>query len=116
MNANELESLKKTNAELLLALRECADALAYAAFNYDGSKLEGLKPNLVESTGVSDTALIAERRARNLLEAHRTPAANAGGLSDELSTALRLLEKGFECSDYAPNFPLSSLTLPQTYE
>lgn len=49
------------------ALRECANALAYAAYNIDGKTLDELDPRLSESTGVSDSCLIAERTARAAL-------------------------------------------------
>lgn len=49
--------------------RRAADALAYAAFNLDGSKLENLPIGIVESTGAAETALIAERELRAMLSA-----------------------------------------------
>lgn len=57
--------------DLIAVLRECADALAYIAYNYDGSKLEGLDPRISESTCAAKTALIAERSARAAIEADR---------------------------------------------
>jgi hypothetical protein len=59
-------------------LRECADALAYVAYNYDGSKLEDLAPNIVESTSPSTTALIAERRARAAIRSMKRQAISEG--------------------------------------
>lgn len=49
--------------ELLERLNDCIEALKYAAFNYDGRKLESLPDGIIESTGVSDTCLIAVRDA-----------------------------------------------------
>ena len=51
------------------AVKGAADALAYAAFNIDGSKLENLPLGITESTGASETALIAERDLRALIAA-----------------------------------------------
>lgn len=61
--------------DVVFVLQQCADALAYAAYNYDGSNLEDLKPGIVESTGVSDTALIAERNAREAIRVLKSVAA-----------------------------------------
>ena len=49
------------------ALRDCASALAYAAFNIDGKTLDDLDPRLSDSTDVSASCLIAERSARAAL-------------------------------------------------
>lgn len=59
----------QTTPGLIDVLREAADALAYAAYNFDGSKLDDLPANIVESTGVSETALIAERNVRAAIRA-----------------------------------------------
>lgn len=48
-------------------------ALEYAAFNYDGSKLENLRPGLLDSTGVSDSCLISVREINHLLSSLPTP-------------------------------------------
>jgi len=52
--------------KLIERLDACSRALVYAAYNYDGAKLEDLPVNIIESTGVSDTCLI-EIRENNLL-------------------------------------------------
>jgi uncharacterized protein YfeS len=49
------------------AMLYAEDALAYAAFNINGSKLENLAPGLMESTCPADTALIAQRQLRAAL-------------------------------------------------
>jgi hypothetical protein len=55
----------------LHVLRRTADDLAYVAYNIDGSKLDDLPAGLVESTGASETALIAERNCREAIAAVR---------------------------------------------
>lgn len=55
--------------EITERLLRCNAALEYAAFNYDGSKLEDLPDNMIESTGVSDTCLIEVRENLKFLEA-----------------------------------------------
>jgi hypothetical protein len=59
--------------DLLSALRQCIDALEYAAYNYDGAKLADLPPGIMESTGVSDTCLIAVRDAISVIHKATTP-------------------------------------------
>lgn len=49
-------------------LKKCKYALEYAAYNYDGAKLENLPLTMVESTGVSDSALLAARDIEQFLE------------------------------------------------
>lgn len=57
--------------DLLALLKMTADDLAYVAYNMDGSKLRDLPTGLVESTGASETALIAERNCRAAIAAAR---------------------------------------------
>lgn len=44
----------------------CNYAMGYAAFNYDGMKLEDLEDHIIESTGVSKSLLI-EVRNNNII-------------------------------------------------
>jgi hypothetical protein len=54
--------------EIMLRLSQNNMALEYAAFNYDGMKLEDLKPGIIESTGVSDSCLIEVRENKKMLD------------------------------------------------
>jgi hypothetical protein len=67
--AARIEELEAREKQHLFVMQQAADALAYTAFNFDGSKLDDLDPQLVESTGVSETALIAERNLRTAIRA-----------------------------------------------
>jgi hypothetical protein len=54
--------------EIIKRLEACNSAMEYAAFNYDGSKLENLQLGIIESTGVSDSLLIEVRNNKILIE------------------------------------------------
>jgi DNA repair exonuclease SbcCD ATPase subunit len=64
ISASRLLEIEKQRDELLATLKRTADDLAYVAYNIDGLKLDDLPVGLVESTGVSETAIIAERNCR----------------------------------------------------
>lgn len=49
-------------------LKACNYAMEYAAFNYDGSKLENLEPGIIESTGVSESLLIEVRNNNSFID------------------------------------------------
>ena len=49
------------------ALREAANELEIAAFHIDGTRPEDVAPNVFDSTGAADTAILAARRARAAL-------------------------------------------------
>jgi hypothetical protein len=70
-------------------IRQAADALAYVAYNYDGSKLEDLKPGIVESTGAAETALIAERNLRDLLASLAAPVQAEQAQAEPVSYMIR---------------------------
>lgn len=63
---------------------KAADAIAYAAYNAFGCKLEDLDPGIVDSTAPFEVALIAERDLRAMLAADPAPdhSAGAGGSFD----------------------------------
>ena len=54
--------------KLIEQLLACTYALEYAAWNYGTMKLEDLKPNIIESTGVAETCLIEVRNTKMLIE------------------------------------------------
>ena len=64
--------VREVSDEVKKVIEQAIHALAYAAYNYDGKKLEDLPAGIVESTGVSETALIAERDLRALLSSARS--------------------------------------------
>jgi hypothetical protein len=53
--------------EIIERLETCNRALEYAAYNYDGSIIEELDPNVVESTGVGTTCLIEVKNNKELI-------------------------------------------------
>lgn len=65
--SEDIQKLISDRDRLLDVVNFCADALAYAAYNIDGSKLCDLPEGLIDSTGSAETALIAERMARNII-------------------------------------------------
>jgi hypothetical protein len=61
--------IQKTDIhELIVRLESCNRELEYAAYNYDGSKLEDLSPGIMESTSVAGSCLIEIRLNNELLE------------------------------------------------
>ena len=49
------------------ALEDCVNSLEYAAFHYDGLKINDLPDGIIESTSPSKTALISARNAKQTL-------------------------------------------------
>ena len=70
--ASLLESEREKSEKLRDSLEDCIHSLKYAAFNIDGRVIEDLPNGIVESTGVSTTALISARDAKNLLTEYKT--------------------------------------------
>ena len=61
---DELEAKDKRIDEQREIMRQAASDISYAIFNLTGSDLSRLNPGVVETTGPTDTALIAERNLR----------------------------------------------------
>ena len=53
--------------EIIKRLEACNRALENAAYNYDGSIIEELDSNIIESTGVSTTCLIEVRKNNEMI-------------------------------------------------
>lgn len=70
----KIHSIKQTQnstiakTELIERMEANNRAFEYAAYNYDGSILEELNPNVIESTGVGTTCLIEVRENKRLIE------------------------------------------------
>jgi hypothetical protein len=93
--------------ELIERLEACNHALEYAAYNYDGSIIEELDPNVVESTGVGTTCLIEVKNNKELINQLResqNPSNENGALPiqpviDQLAAFLKWYYENDECPD-----------------